>query len=420
MKQLSNKARRARAERARARRRRARGSSALHALTTSALALPGLANSASAESPSLDITAEYSFSRYTEDDLSSGDVAPGNETSRYEIDVHQFHFGMPIGDRWDIGLDIAHETMTGATPWYVRPDGTTGEPVQVMTGATIEEERTDVLASGSYYVDWGKIGGSAGVSIENDYLAINGGVSSERNFNEKNTTLSGGLGFSYDMIDPTQDGSSDRVSSEDKHSLTLFGGLSQVLSASSAIQGTLTYQYAGGFLSDPYKLALVGGLTEPDTRPDERHLVSILARYRKHFEGIAGTFHLDYRFHYDDWQINAHTIDASWYQTIFGIVRLIPSIRYYSQSQAEFYAPYYLAATSDGLYSSDYRLSPYGALSYRIKAETRFQTWNLDWVANVAYERYESDADLALSDVSVANPGLVSFNMWSVGITGRF
>jgi hypothetical protein len=122
----------------------------------------------------------------------------------------------------------------------------------------------------------------------------------------------------------------------------------------------------------------------------------------------------------DDWGINSHTIEVAWYQALFDAIRLIPGIRYYSQSQAEFYAPYYVAPRNDGLYSSDYRLSPFGALSWRIKAETRFQTWNIDWSATVGYERYTSSGDLALGDVKIENPGLVSFNLFSIGLVGRF
>ena len=85
--------------------------------------------------------------------------------------------------------------------------------------------------------------------------------------------------------------------------------------------------------------------------------------------------------------------------------RLIPSVRYYTQSQADFYAPFYQNEQSDGLYSSDYRLSPFGALTWRVKGETRFQIYNLDLIANIAYERYMSSGNLAIKDVSVSNPG---------------
>ena len=52
---------------------------------------------------------------------------------------------------------------------------------------------------------------------------------------------------------------------------------------------------------------------------------------------------------------------------------MIPSFRYYSQGKADFYAQLLRnGSRRDGLYSSDYRLSPYGAISWRIRAETRF------------------------------------------------
>ena len=63
---------------------------------------------------------------------------------------------------------------------------------------------------------------------------------------------------------------------------------------------------------------------------------------------------------------------------------------------------------------------PVDDLSYRIKAETRFQTWNFDWILSFGYERYTSSGDLTLGKVSLENPGLVSFNLFSVGLEGRF
>ena len=37
-----------------------------------------------------------------------------------------------------------------------------------------------------------------------------------------------------------------------------------------------------------------------------------------------------------------------------------------------------------------------------------------------AFDRYVSGADLALESVDVENPGLVSYNLFTVGVTGRF
>ena len=95
-------------------------------------------------------------------------------------------------------------------------------------------------------------------------------------------------------------------------------------------------------------------------------------------------------------------------------------MRYASQSQAEFYGPYFVAARSDGHYSSDYRLSPFGAISWRLRAETGFSTFRIDWRAAFTWERYLSSGDYALGRVELANPGLVSFNRFTIRLTGRF
>jgi hypothetical protein len=91
-------------------------------------------------------------------------------------------------------------------------------------------------------------------------------------------------------------------------------------------------------------------------------------------------------------------------------------MRYYSQTQADFYEPYYQAARSDGYYSSDYRLSPYGALSFRVKLA---ETIN-NWTVGVSAERYISDKSYSLQKVDVENPGLVDFTLFTFGLDYSF
>jgi len=408
---------RLRAARRRAQRRRRES---LAALTAGALALPGLAGPAGAEGLSDRIGADYNFSRYSEGSIPASKVAPGSERGRYDIDMHQIRLATPIADRFDLGLDIVHESMSGATPWYVIP-GDDGKPVQVMTGATIDDKRTDALLEGKFYMDRALASASGGVSFEKDYFAVNGGLGGQLELNEKNTTLSSGVGFSIDSIDPEDsDEYPLRPNHEKKQTYSVFAGLSQVLRRNIAAQSTLTYQLGHGYLSDPYKQALVAGEPLADSRPGLRHQIAWLSRYRHHFSSVNGSFHANYQFYWDDWKITAHTFELAWYQSLFESFRLIPSVRYYSQGQAGFYAPYYTQARADGLYSSDYRLSPYGAISWRIKAETRFRTWQVDWLATFSWERYLSSGSYAMQKVSTPNPGLVNFDLFSVGLTTRF
>ena len=80
------------------------------------------------------------------------------------------------------------------------------------------------------------------------------------------------------------------------------------------MQSTLTYALGNGFLSDPYKQALVVGEPFADSRPDLRNQIAWLTRYRHHFSSLNASFHADYQFYWDDWNITAHTLEVAWYQ----------------------------------------------------------------------------------------------------------
>jgi hypothetical protein len=211
-----------------------------------------------------------------------------------------------------------------------------------------------------------------------------------------------------------------RPKSENKQSYDVYLALSQILGANTIAQTSVKYQHARGFLSDPYKLAYVAGTPETDERPDQRNQFSWLTRFRHHFRGAEASVHLNYMFYADDWKMYSNTIELAWYQTLFDRFKLVPSARYYSQSQAYYYSPFYFTPRRDGLRSSDYRLSPFGAYVYGVRGEFPFEIWSTNWTLTAAFERYTSGADLALQSVDVENPGLVSYNLYTFGLTGRF
>ncbi|MCR9095883.1 MAG: DUF3570 domain-containing protein [bacterium] len=410
----------------------------LTALATGALALPGIAGSARADAPIERATASSAFSYYREDQIPQKRLAAGSENERYEIFAKQLRFDIPTSERTDIGIDILYEEMSGASPWYVTAEG--GRRVQVMSGATIEEERTDVRVDLDYYMETGKDTISLGYSVERDYESWSIGLATERNFNDKNTTFNLALGANFDEIEPTRDGFSSRIVSDQKWAITAFAGLSQVLSRASIAQVTVNFKHSDGFLDDPYKLVapIGGGANVSDARPHDRDQVTILTRYRHHFEDIEGSLHVDYQFHADTWGIISHAADLGWYQRLADIFTIAPSFRYYSQSKADFYEPLLNGIVVPIERSADYRLSPFGAVSARIKFEVEFEDvlsydaegWSerfglsdgLDLLLSVAYERYISDGDIGLTSVGEfdQNPGLVNFQIISFSLNGRF
>jgi hypothetical protein len=332
--------------------------------------------------------------------------------------------------------------MSGASPWFVTTDPNTGQPVQVMSGATIDDTRYDVLADVDFYMDRGKDTLSAGFSLEQDYTSFNVGIGTERNFNDKNTTFNASGAFSYDWIEPNNPQVSQaRPTSGEKWSIDLFAGLAQILTRASTAQFTVNYKHADGYLADPYKAITSlggGGAVLSDLRPDTKDQASFLLRYRHHIEAVHASAHVDYRFYLDDWGTTSHTVEVAWYQNLFEWLTITPSFRWYSQGKADFYDTVLPSGPPPSERSSDYRLSPYGAYSYKIKADVELQdlwsyeppgwleaigiTDGLDLIASLSYERYFSDGDLAIVSVSEQDeaPGLVRFRVVAFTLSGRF
>jgi hypothetical protein len=77
-----------------------------------------------------------------------------------------------------------------------------------------------------------------------------------------------------------------------------------------------------------------------EKRPDERNQWTENLRYVQHIDGLDAAFHFDYRFFHDDWGINAHTFEADWVQPLGYGWTITPRIRYYSQDSADFFTPY--------------------------------------------------------------------------------
>jgi hypothetical protein len=387
---------------------------ALLALTASALGLPGMAKAQAPEELQLD----YRYSAYREDDLPGSKLA-GGDRERYEIDTHQFRVASPLDSEFELAAELTYESMSGASPWFIQP--VNGEPMQVMSGATIEETRTDLLLSATRKLGLGKGTVSLGYSDEDDYKAINFGAQGEWQLADTVSTLSAGIGYSDDELDPTDAGTTKfpkRVQHAERDSLSVFGGYARVLDANTVIQTSLSFTEHDGFLSDPYKEAWIVSLgnTAADSRPDGRRQWAWLTRLRRYFAGPDAALHADYRLYDDDWDVTAHTIDLAWHQNFAGGLKVVPGLRWYSQSQAFFYEPFYATPRNDGFASSDYRLSPFGALSLSLGVSKDFNGWAL----GLRYENYNSGDNYAADDVDVENPGLVDFNILSFSVRKTF
>jgi hypothetical protein len=376
--------------------------STLMALTSSALLLPAY-QSAMADAPPEFTEIGIRYSQYEEDDILAK-KAFGGGSERYDIDVAQFHLLAPVADDWSVALDVGWEDMSGASPWYVGQVGDQS-PKVIMSGASIEDTRTEVSVTTRYYFDRGNAGLNYTYSDEDDYeskaVSLDGSLNSEDGL----TTYSAALSASNDDINPTQGSVPTNTLGASKDIRSAWVGVSRIVSKRALVRFGLSYTYRDGFLTDPYKFH--------DRRPDERKEWTVSTGYRHFFEAQNAALHVDYRYFDDDWDIASHTLDIAWLQSFGMDTQVSPFIRYYSQDKAKFFSN--VANEEAHYFADDYRLSAFGAFSYGLRLSRTFGNWSV----NADAERYRSDESWGVYS-GEESPGLVDFWRYGIGLNYVF
>ncbi len=275
-----------------------------------------------------------------------------------------------------------------------------------------ENRDMPVFGANFYYKDL-TVGLSGGMSIEPDFESNFGSISVSLDLNNKLTTLTAGYSLTSNEITRVtgsaggHHGGGDEVVEIFKAESTFHSfdlGISQVLGKNTLFHVNGRYTNQTGYLSNPYKFVYIRGEITADeylevlqngqdspigfsnatdldvvgpelfreVRPDERHQWTISAGINQFIPMIDAAVHFDYRYYTDSWDISSHTFEFSWYQNFPYGITVVPMVRYYSQSAADFFAPFFLAPRTDGHYSSDYRLSGFGKLSGGISIIKQF------------------------------------------------
>jgi hypothetical protein len=384
-------------------------SPSLAALMSAATALVPEAHAQTATGADTESLISYRFNEYDEDAFAPRPVIGSPE--RYGVISQQFQLATPVGSDAALNASATHEVMSGSSPWYVVP-GPGNRPIQVMSGATIRDHRSAVSAS--WTQGTGSTGGttySASYSAERDYHATAVGI--ERSI-PLSAALTLGLGgsFSHDLISPTDAEIYGRVQHAQKNTASLFGSLAWIIDRSSVLQTGIQINSEHGFLSDPYKLVTVGDGTIHDLRPGQRDQAAWLVRYRRAFAGPDASLHLDFRYAQDNWGVTSQTLEAAWYQPLPARWQLVPGLRYYSQHEARFYAPFFTDPSVHNFFTSDYRLGTFGAFSASLNLRKRFGQWEFSG----GVERYHSATDYALGGSDAAVPAVVSYTRAFIGL----
>ena len=158
-------------------------------------------------------------------------------------------------------------------------------------------------------------------------------------FAKKNTIFQLGFTGNWDKIFPQ-----NRTWTRDRNTSTLNLGVTQILSKKMIGQLDVSYSNINGYMLDGYQVVrIVNGSTlstlEP-IEPDRR--IRKAAGLRINY-GITklSTLLLGYRYYWDTWNINSHTIDAEYKTHLSDFVNVSLGFRQYFQTKAYFFKPEY-------------------------------------------------------------------------------
>ncbi len=369
----------------------------LLALTAAALSLPAIA----ADQPT-STKVSFQSSTYHEKNIKNSTILSGSG-KRYDIEKNQFRLVTPLGENWSGDLYVSQEAMSGASPWGTF-DAADSESSLIMSGATIRDKRTQVNLSGRKYNEDSSYGFTLTRSKEDDYTARGLGVSGEWDLNNRLSTFSAGFSYSDDEIKPVDALRFGRIEKGKKQTRSFAAGWTQIINQRSILFAGVSHTVKQGLLSDPYKLR--------DTRPSKKKEWTLSFKYRQYFESRNAALHADYRLYNDDYGVTSHTAGISWKKSLGDKLKISPRFRYYSQSEADFYAfgdDYSLAKTQ--AQSSDHRLSGFGSTTRGVQISYELGKWSM----KMSFDRYSSTNSLGHAASEKEHPALLDFTLWSVG-----
>lgn len=325
-----------------------------------------------------------------------------HENGRVQVIEPVVSLSKEYADGRTIGLHLTFDSLSGSSPNGASPSrqpqtfaspsaksagvarhSYTTAPGQLPADPNYSDQRVALGA------DWtlpltrlmrANIGGQ--FSYEDDFYSGSVSAAIERDFNEKNTTLSLGVNDENDFIQPiggapvalSDTGLFEKTRHKSKNGAGVLLSVTQVMTRRWLSEFNLSLDRFTGYLNDPYKIVSVidaGGNPTGylyENRPGGRTRRSAYLENR--FAAERSSAALSLRYMTDSWGVRSDTaqLRLRWWNPARDQY-LEPTVRWYRQSAADFYEPWVLgsAAQAGPYVSADSRLGDFRALTYGLK-----------------------------------------------------
>lgn len=242
--------------------------------------------------------------------------------------------------------------------YYV--DSVSAASVDVLaTASPYVEERTEYTLGVDYLHEDSVMSLGFTNSSENDYEANTVYFSVSQEFFGGMSTVT--MGYANGWDDVQRLGNETFSEEADRRNYQL--GLSQVITRNSLLGVDLEVVTDEGFLQNPYRQNryldpndATAFLYQPERYPETRTSTAIATR-ALYYLPYRASIRAEYRYFSDTWGIDAHTFELGYVHGLTDRWTLEGSVRYYTQSAAEFYSDLFPFGNSQTHLARDKELS---------------------------------------------------------------
>lgn len=291
-------------------------------------------------------------------------------------------------------------------------DNVTSASIDVVTTASkYTEKRTEQTIGFDYIHNKSSMSLAYTTSEENDFSAESAHLNYSQDFFGDLTTLS--MGYSRGWDEVGQRGDDQFSENADRHHYKL--GISQVITKNSILDLGFETITDEGFLNNPYRSvryqssSAANGLGyeyEPEVYPNTRTSNAFALRtlyYLPYRAAIRG----EYRYFQDDWNIVAHTAEVGYTHPAKGGWTYEVKLRFYTQTNAEFYSDLFPFSAAQNFRARDKELSSFNSQTLGVAASYNFLKNGWKFVdrgtVNLSVDHIQFDYD-NFRDASVGLP----------------
>jgi len=309
---------------------------------------------------------------------------------RTSISAPSLEINKDFGTDYTLNAQVVLDSVSGASPTFY--DSSSGAsaysrgPVDDDNVAYGNVDYDEQRAAGALllttrFANRDELKTGVNYSSESDFYSYEGSAEYLHYLDaNKNNSVSMGISYQYNEVlikdcryngaCDTQSGASEK---KDNNVVSIEAGITQIVDQRSYAKISLFSIVEDGYLSSPYHNIVRNYATEQETvivsdsRPDTRTAYGTSLKYVKAF-GDDLSAHFGYRYYTDDWDIDSHTLSTELFYEVGDYV-LNGGLRYYMQSEADFYSAANNAFTDEKYASSDERLSDFNSMNYKLQVD---------------------------------------------------